>query len=229
MFFRFFVKNPLTIWFKRTLKNTRLEYQHKKKKIKIGYMSTLSNVVFGRYNTIYNNVCMTNVKLNDFTYISSDTIINNTKIGKFCSIGPNCRIGLGKHPTKDFVSTHPIFFSMIKQSQISFADKNYFEEFNNIKIGNDVWIGANVVIIDGVVIGDGAIIGAGAVVTKNISPYAIVGGVPAKVITYKFSKEIRNKLLTIKWWDWDIKTLKRNYLKFHNVERFISYILNNNV
>lgn len=214
------LKNPLTIWFVRLIKSKILEYKNRDKFLKIGYMSNATNCKFSMYNTIYNKVSLNEVTLGDFTYIAGNTSISKTTIGKFCSIGPDCKIGLGKHPTKDFVSTHPIFFSTLKQAQITFADKDYFKEFENITVGNDVWIGANVIIVDGVSIGNGAIIAAGSVVTKNIPHYAIVGGIPAKIIRNRFEKEEIEKLLEMKWWDMDISYLKNNFKKFHNLKSF---------
>lgn len=215
------IKNPFTIWFVRLSRSKLLEFKYKNKMLKIGYLSTLQNCTFGHYNTLYDNINLNNVILDDFTYIASNTAIINTVIGKYCSIGPDCKIGLGKHPSKVFVSTHPIFFSTIKQAQITFSDKDYFEEFENIIIGNDVWIGANALIIDGVKISDGAIIAAGSVVTKDVPPYAIVGGVPAKIIKYRFEQKQIEKLLEIKWWDWDIKDLQTDYKKFHNIKKLL--------
>lgn len=216
------MKNPLTIWFARLIRSKVLEFIYKDKMLKIGYLSNAQNCTFGRYNTLYDNVELNNVELGNFTYIANSTAIMNTTVGKYCSIGPNCKIGLGKHPSKDFVSTHPIFFSTLKQTQITFSDKNYFEEFENIIIGNDVWIGANAIIIDGVRINNGAIIAAGSVVTKDIPAYAIVGGVPAKIIRFRFEKDKIEKLLEIKWWDTDIEDLKRDYKKFHNINELLN-------
>lgn len=221
--FKSFLKNPLSIFFLRLVKNSILEWKFRQKNLKIGYLSIINDIKVGKYNTIYDGVVLNGVELGDFTYIASNTSISNTKIGKFCSIGPDCRISLPKHPSSIFVSTHPIFFSTLKQSQISFSDKNYFDEFGKpIIIGNDVWIGANVIIINGIKVGDGAIIGAGSVVTKDVPPYSIVGGVPAKIIRYRFEKEEIKKLLQIKWWEWDIEKIKENYLKFHDVKNFIN-------
>lgn len=216
------IRNPLTVWFAKLIKSKILEYKNKEKSLKIGYMSNATNCNFGRYNTIYNEASLNEVNLGDFTYIAGNTSISKATIGKFCSIGPDCKIGLGKHPTKDFVSTHPIFFSTLKQAQVTFADKDYFDEFEDIEIGNDVWIAASVIVVDGVKIGDGAIVAAGSVVTKDIPPYAIVGGVPAKVIKYRFEKDEIEKLLNMKWWDMDIEYLKNNFMKFHDVKGFIN-------
>ncbi len=216
-----FIKNPLSVWLIKLIRSKILEYQNRKKFLKIGYMSSMLNCQLGVYNTLYNDVSLNEVILGDFTYIAANTNIAKTKVGKFCSIGPNCKIGLGRHPSREFVSTHPIFFSTLKQAQITFADKNYFEEFENIEIGNDVWIGASVIIVDGVKIGDGVIVAAGSVVTKDMPPYSIVGGVPAKIIKYRFEKEEIKKLLELKWWNLDIEYLKVNFKKFHNVHEFI--------
>lgn len=215
------LKNPLTVWFAKLIKSKIIEYKNKDKFLKIGYMANATKCKFGIYNTIYNEVSLNEVTLGDFTYIAGNTNISKTTIGKFCSIGPYCKIGLGKHPTKDFVSTHPVFFSTLKQAQVTFADINYFDEFAYIIIGNDVWLGANVIVVDGVKIGDGAIVAAGSVVTKDIPPYAIVGGVPAKIIKYRFEKEEIKKLLQLKWWDMDVEYLKENFIKFHNIKSLI--------
>lgn len=133
-----------------------------------------------------------------------------SSIGSFCSIGPEALIGgLGKHPTS-FLSTHPVFYSRKRQSGITFSQGHqHFDESAKTIIGHDVWIGARSIILDGVMIGDGAVVGANAVVTKEVPPYAIVGGVPAKIIRFRFDENVRNLLLAWKWWQLPLSVIKQ--------------------
>jgi acetyltransferase-like isoleucine patch superfamily enzyme len=147
--------------------------------------------------------------IGQFSYVANNGSINNASIGKYCSIGPNFLVGHGNHPI-NFISTSPIFYSPFGIANVSFAESSFFEEHKQTTIGNDVWIGANVAIKDGVNIGDGAIIGAGAVVTQNVPEYSIVGGVPAKVIKYRYETQILNKIKSLKWWNMDIDWIKKN-------------------
>ena len=132
-------------------------------------------------------------------------------------------IGLGKHPTRNFVSTHPAFFSSLGQSQVTFSTESVFEEFAKINIGNDVWIGARAIILDCVNIGDGAIIAACAVVTKDVPDYAVVGGVPAKILRYRFEPNEIKFLKEFTWWDKDISWLRENYYQLHDIKNFIKF------
>jgi acetyltransferase-like isoleucine patch superfamily enzyme len=216
------LKNPITIWVHWFFKTLILQIKNRKNSLKIGYLASLTNCSFGIYNTIYDRCTLFNVNLDNFSYVAANTNISRTRIGKFCSIGPNCQIGLGKHPSNQFVSTHPLFYSTHKQAQITISDQDYFQEFENIEIGNDVWVGANVIILDGVKIGDGAIVAAGSVVTKEVLPYSIVGGVPAQVIKSRFSESQIDSLLNIKWWERDMVWIKNNYFMFHDIDCFIA-------
>jgi acetyltransferase-like isoleucine patch superfamily enzyme len=215
------LRNPITIWIKWLIDKFYYEHKYAAKNLAIGYMARFSNCQFGSYNTLYGGVVLGNVTLGDFSYVAENSKIANTEIGKFSCIGPEVVIGLGKHPSRDFVSVHPIFYSPLRQAQNTFASHSCYEEFGRIQIGNDVWIGARAIILDGVTIGDGAIVGAGAVVTKDVPAYAVVGGVPAKVLRYRFEPTEIDFLMQFKWWDRDIDWLRGNTTKFHNIQELL--------
>jgi acetyltransferase-like isoleucine patch superfamily enzyme len=158
-----------------------------------------------------------NVRIDQYSYVGYGTSINYCQIGKYCSIGADVKIGLGKHPISR-VSTSPIFYSNKNSLGIKIVEGSDFKEFEEVKIGNDVWIGSNAIVMGGITIGDGAIIAAGSVVTKNVKPYAIVGGIPAKVIKYRFEEEEICKLLELKWWNWSFEKIKKNKDKFRDLE-----------
>jgi len=155
--------------------------------------------LFQKYNRLYPESCLSNVSLGRFTYIAGSTI-GNAKLGAFCSIGAASIGGLGTHPV-NMLSTHPSFYSNRGQAGCHFADKQYIEEASTTIVGNDVWIGAKAVVLDGVSIGDGAIIAAGAIVHENVPPYAIVGGVPARIIRFRFDDDVIKMLLDWQWWN----------------------------
>ncbi|WP_291866342.1 CatB-related O-acetyltransferase [Maribacter sp.] len=150
---------------------------------------------------------ISNSTISDFSYVSYSCIINVSTIGKFCSIANGVKIGLGIHPT-DFISTSPIFYSPTNPLKHTIVSKSCFEENKKVIIGNDVWIGASAIILDGITIGDGAIIAANSVVTKDVSKYSIVGGVPAKEIKKRFSHSIIERLNSLKWWNLPITFFK---------------------
>jgi acetyltransferase-like isoleucine patch superfamily enzyme len=136
-----------------------------------------------------------------YSYIGPNSSLFNTEMGKFCSVSKNINIGAPIHPI-NFVSTNPIFFRESNGTGSSWVKGIYFDDSSpKTNIGNDVWIGMNVSIMGGIKIGDGAIIGAHALVTKEVPPYAIVGGVPARIIKYRFEPDVINRLLEIKWWN----------------------------
>jgi acetyltransferase-like isoleucine patch superfamily enzyme len=149
-----------------------------------------------------------------------------SQIGRYCCIAPRVETVIGTHPTKDFVSMHPAFFSINNAIGFSYVNAQKFQEYNyadkenkiSIIIGNDVWIGNNAKILEGVTVGDGAVVAAGAVVTKDVPPYAIVGGVPAKVIKYRFSEEDIEYLLELRWWDKDEEWIKEHAEYFEDIK-----------
>lgn len=159
-----------------------------------------------------------------FSYINEHTTVKRgTKIGRYCSIGRNCEIGAYNHPST-WTTTSPIAYNL------DFYFPDYSGAFKQHKrptpatttIGNDVWIGSNAIILRGINIGDGAIVAAGAVVTRDVPPYAVVGGIPAKVLKYRFSDELIADLLSVRWWETEPALLKG--IDLTNIENTIKHI-----
>lgn len=160
------------------------------RRAKIGSGSYCIKTVIGRYS-----------------YIGENSIAVNAEIGSFCSIASYCCIGGGAHPT-NMISSSPVFYNGRNCFGKNFSNIP-FEAENRVTIGNDVWIGEKVFIKDGITIGNGAIIGALSIVTHDVPPYAIVGGVPAKVIRFRFDAETIKTLEDIKWWEMQEETLEK--------------------
>jgi len=163
-------------------------------------MAKILNSKLGRFTKVSKDTTLVNSILGDYSYIGGNSKVNNATIGKFCSIASGVLISTGMHST-EFVSTHPIFYSIKKQCGKTFISNQKYKEFEEVRIGNDVWIGTNSIILDGVIIGDGAIIAANSVVNKDVEAYSIVGGLPARQIKYRFDQQTIELLESFKWWD----------------------------
>ena len=162
---------------------------------------------------------MVNSTIDKYSYIGNNCTIINVEIGRYCSIADNCIIGGASHPI-DWVSSSPVFHEGRNILKKNFSE-HQFETTKRTVIENDVWIGNNVLIKSGVKISNGAVIGMGSVVTKDVGPYEIWVGTPAKLIRKRFNDEIINDLMTLKWWDWEDNKLEKNSIYFNNIETFL--------
>lgn len=115
---------------------------------------------------------------------------------------------MATHPL-NWLSTHPAFYSTRRQANISFTENDLFLDQKSIEIGHDVWVGARVMILDGCKIGNGAVIAAGAVVVKDVPAYAVVGGVPARIIKYRFEPDVIDFIQKMQWWNLNINELAK--------------------
>lgn len=176
--------------------------------------------ILGRYNVIFKDTVIINTVLGDHSIVQKNSRIMNADIGKFTSISSRVSIGLGRHPT-EMVSTHAAFYSSSMPVAKTFCKTDLYEPFGRIVIGNDVTIFENVMIMDGVTIGDGAVIGMGSVVTGDIAAYSVVMGNPARHFMFRFSEEIRSKLLASKWWDLPDDWLQQNLRYFSDPDKFV--------
>lgn len=163
-----------------------------------------------------------NSTMDRYSFCGYDCEIMNTTIGSFCSIANSVIIGGGAHPI-EWVSTSPVFYAGRDSVRAKFSEFERTPVLQTI-IGNDVWIGQNSLIKQGVLVGDGAVIGMGSVVTKNIPPYAIVAGNPAKILRYRFDMEMCNLLLESKWWEMSDDILLEISQNIRNPKEFISQL-----
>lgn len=171
--------------------------------------ASLRDCRLGRYTEVGAGTCMAESAMGDYSYISEQGDVIYTTIGKFCSIAATVRLNPGNHP-----------YWRASQSHFTYRASFYFEgeadetEFfdwrraHPVSIGHDVWIGHGVVVLPGITIGTGAILGSGAVVTKDIAPYEIAVGVPARPVKRRFEPAIAERMLALGWWDWEHERLR---------------------
>lgn len=171
---------------------------------------------------VRNHVRIYHSSLGKYSYVARNSLIQNAKIGSFCSISEGCNIGLPAHPVV-FVSTSPVFLQGNNYLKYNYSRLTFDDSLETI-IGNDVWIGSHAQIKGGVTIGNGAIVAAGAVVVADVLPYAIVGGVPAKILKFRFSTETREILNQLQWWNLSDFELKNFAGQFENPEKIMKVI-----
>lgn len=207
--------------FKKTIKYFLLQKKFPRSKIYYGaFLDT--NSFIGKNTVLFRDVYLQNTKIDDYSYVQSNSILINTDISKFCSIASDVKIGLPEHPLH-MVCTSPVFYDNTQPLPFFFTNKERFEsETKTTVISADVWIGYGAIIKAGVTIGVGAVVGAGAVVTKDVEPYSVVAGIPAKHIKFRFEKVIREKLIASKWWEFDEEKLEKLAPYFNNPEIFLN-------
>ena len=156
---------------------------------------------FGRNCRVNGPVFIMDSEIGDYTYLEAGCRLLRVDMGSFGAVAPLAQVGLAEHPTDRWVSGHPAFYQLNPRFGYDFLDVTRHEDLPRTAVGNDVWVGSAACVRSGVVIGDGAVVAAGAVVVSDVPPFAIVGGVPARVIRYRFDPEEIEFLLSLRWWD----------------------------
>jgi phosphonate metabolism protein (transferase hexapeptide repeat family) len=163
----------------------------------------LKETRLGRAVEIAERVALHDCAVGDFTYFERGGEAIYTDIGKFCSIAANVRLNALEHPIER-VTAHKISYRANEYFRFRELDTDFRDRRSGkrVRVGNDVWIGHGAVVMPGIAVGDGAVIGANAVVTKNVAPYAIVAGVPGRVLRHRFPEKTAERLRDLAWWDW---------------------------
>lgn len=184
------------------------------------------DTTFGEWTEIGRNSFFQESEIGDYTYFDGYNQVSYTYVGKFCSIASFVRLNPGNHPIHRVTQHHMTY----RRRMFCLSDTDDEEFFNwrrenKVTIGHDVWLGHNVCVMPGVTIGNGAVVGSSSVVTKDIEPYTINVGVPARPIKRRFSEKIADALEHIKWWDWSHEEIKECLTEFNDIEAFIEKYL----
>jgi phosphonate metabolism protein (transferase hexapeptide repeat family) len=176
----------------------------------------------GEWTDVGANCTIVESTVGDYTYFAGDASVIYSKVGKFCSIASHVRLNPGNHPMHRVTQHHMTY----RRRMFGFAETDDAEFFqwrrdHQVTIGHDVWIGHGAVVMPGVTVGNGAVIGSSAVVTKDVAPYTIVGGVPAKPIRERFPRDVVEKLEAIAWWDWPRELLEERFADLNDLDAFL--------
>ena len=179
----------------------------------------------GAYTEIGARTQLLEVELGDYSYVVNDSDVAYARIGKFCSIAAMTRINPGNHPMHRASQSHFTYrASAYFPGEADEAEFFAWRRSHEVRIGHDVWIGHGAIVLPGRAIGTGAVIAAGAIVTKDVPPYAIVAGNPARIVRPRFAEPIAERLMRLQWWDWDHERLHRALPDFRHlsIEAFLN-------
>jgi len=182
----------------------------------------LEKSTLGAYTHIQAHSVFCDSVVGDYSFFAGYNQVYYANIGKFCSVASFVRINTTNHPTYDRIAQHHFTYRS-KRFGFGEDDIEFFErrKSKSVTVGHDVWLGHNAIIMPGVSIGNGAVVGAGAVVTKDVEPYSIVAGVPAKKIRMRFTDDLIIKIEQLKWWDWEHEIIKERLSDFRDMEAFV--------
>lgn len=175
----------------------------------------------GAWTELGANTVLVESTFGDYSYTAGDVQIIYTDVGKFCSIASHVRINPGNHPMWRVTQHHITYRRKLYGLGDDDAEVFAWRRENRVRVGHDVWIGHGATLMPGVTVGTGAVVGASAVVTKDIAPYTIAVGVPAKPLRQRFPDETVAKLLAIAYWDWDRPTLERRFEDLYDLDTFL--------
>lgn len=176
----------------------------------------------GGWTSIGARTRMNESSFGDYSYCVDEVVINYAEIGKFCSIASHVCINPVNHPMWR-VTQHHMTYRRASYGLADTDDEAFFNwrRSNRVTIGHDVWIGHGAFVMSGVTVGTGAVIGSGAIVTKDVEPYTIVVGVPARPVRERFPRDVASRLLESAWWDWPRETLEARFEELNDVDLFL--------
>lgn len=183
--------------------------------------ATVRDSALGAWTEIGRNTSILESSIGDYSYFAGDGQVAYATIGKFCSIASHVRINPGNHPMM-WVTQHHMTYRR-RMFDLGDDDAGFFQwrRDHHVTIGHDVWIGHAAIVMPGVTVGNGAVVGAQAVVTRDVGPYTIVGGVPARVIRRRFPAEVADRLQRAAWWDWSREQLEARFEDFLDLDAFL--------